>query len=320
MTEKEIKAHFTAVILTLGATQAQDPYFKGTIGHAPFLLKLTSAEPLNYLIKIRTNQPLDMESDWASTLDAPYADAEITTEIENGYIHLWIRKAEALTAQDIHTLLHHCAAHFADLLPISPGYCHTCQDYTSATPTHGATTIGNICEPCLDQHAKAQAEADAALNTSNPKLIPLALAAPIIGGLLWALFWFTYNWSFDALGINRLPRIILILIVGLGSYGIGWPIGLLYHKSGLTKRINSILLATITCLIAAALGEFLTIIHFAYQITQSLTAAIDIAIHSTTTLINTADIIYNAIKIGMTFLIGYAIHTTAKQKTTPLAL
>ncbi|MDA0767158.1 MAG: hypothetical protein O3A87_03525 [Verrucomicrobia bacterium] len=86
MTPEALESQFLSVASLLSAEVGSTNYYRGQVDGTPFLMKLVSADPPAYMIKLRMNEPRNLHSDWPASLSEEHVDANVDCEIEGDYI------------------------------------------------------------------------------------------------------------------------------------------------------------------------------------------------------------------------------------------
>ncbi len=319
---------FLALTRAMGAEAGDNGYFRGILGHAPFLLKMTGAEQPGYFFKFRRKgvarpaafaAPQPLEGAWHEKLAADHAAAEIRCDVEEDYVFLWIDKPQELTADSLAELAPACVRDHAALFPTEADSCIACHRAGSAVLVQANSSIATICPDCLEEKQQSHSKAVEKLNASDDRysfLVPLGLLAGSGG---WALFWGLYDAVFKVAKVDRIqvPTLLLAVVAAFG-FGIGWPMGKILHRAGASKQSSPRSLAIFFVLLITVGGEALSAAYTAYR----YTGRVDFGMMRDLTLpfIIGDNPMYAATKICFAVLLGVGIFEAAKQKEKKLAI
>ena len=320
MAPEELERQFLSVASALGAEPGADSYFRGQVSGTPFLMKVTSAEPPAYMIKLRMVEPHNLESDWPQSLSEDYANANVGCEIEDDYLFIWICDSSSLDAASISSLVRSCIAHHADFLPEAAGHCFDCGESGNAAVIQSGASISSLCAACLDERAEERSSEEARLNKSSSSfafLIPVAIAVSALG---WAIFWWLYDAAFTAADAERIraPQIVILAVVLGVGFSLGWPVGKLLHKSGLVKRISPVALSIGAAALTLVLGEILFASYIVFRAIGSFD--IGLILQNTLPIVFGGNVMYALLKIGFAITFGAAVFQIAKPKEAKLTL
>jgi hypothetical protein len=283
-------------------------------------MKLISADPPAYMIKLRMTEPHNLHSDWPDTLSAQYVNAIVDCEIEGDYIFLWIRDSSTLCPGDIVALVRSCIDHHSSHFPEAAGYCYDCGESGNASVIQSSASITSICKDCLEKRSEARTQEEVRLNESSGALtflIPVAIAVSAFG---WAIFWWLYDAAFTSAHAERVwaPRILVLAVVLGVGFGLGWPVGKLLHRSGLVKRLSPAGLSVAATLAALLLGEILFASHLVFRATGSMD--IGLILQNTLPIAFGGNVMYALLKVGFGITFGAAVFQIAKPKNAKLTL
>lgn len=312
-----IDEQFFAIAAALGAEAGDEEYYRGLLGNAPFLFKIMSVEPPGYLLKFRMMEPRTEPSDWHEKLGAEYAGAGIRCEIEGDYVYLWIDDASQLSADAIAALATACVRDHARYFPPSASYCYDCQEIGAGTLVQSSNMIGLSCEACLARRLREKVAEDQRVNPSGitqSVLLPLALVVSAVG---WGVFWHAYDFMYEMANARFLHLLALVVALAMVVVGgaLGWPVGSLLHRSGLSRRVSPRLLATIVTLFMVAAGE----LSYAGYVVFDFTGRVDPVV----TLRVLPELafgypIYAACKLMVAGALGVVIYEVAKPRAVTL--
>ena len=255
---KETQSNIAALFSELGVEPGADGFYIGTAGCAPFLVKiLEDAYPPIIMFKVRMVDGRDEASDWVSGFGVGYQLAEVSCEIEDGYLFLWIHKPDQLDATGMIELFRRCVDDHAALFQSELDYCHRCRQGVPSRVIQSKGTIGTLCEPCYEQVAELKERIDTVLNRSSPGLAILLPVAVCFAALGWGYFWAGYAVMIDKQdGVLFVPVFVAgVVVVVFGSL-LGWPTGKILHRSGIVKRIPRGLLVFLVAAGTPVAGEY----------------------------------------------------------------
>lgn len=317
--------HFLSLAAAVGAEAGDHGYYRGTLGHAPFLLKMTESDTPGYFFKFRRKglvkqSPLPAgQAAWHEKLPADHAAAEIRCDVEEDYVFLWVDRPLELDAGALTELATACVRDHAGLFPDEEQQCMNCHQSGSAALVQANSSISTICPECLEQKRQNHEVANEKLNASHEHYAFLIPVGVLLGGVCWALFWGGYDAIFKIAKTEsfRVPTMLLVVVAACG-FGIGWPTGKILHRAGASKQSSPLGLAVFFGLLIAGLGEVMYATYTAHR----LTGAVDVNLIRDITLpfILGDNPMYGATKVGFAIMAGLGIYEAAKRKEKKLAI
>lgn len=312
LSHTEVERQFLGVASALGAKPGEEEYHRGLLRNAPFLLKLMSHTPPEYMVKVRMTEPRNLPSDWHDKLPEEYASAKIRCELDGDYLYLWIDDAGQLTEDAIAALVLSCVEAHSQYFPRSEGYCFGCRRTGSVILVQSSSSVATWCERCLVQkHEELHAESQR-LNAFNAPLavfLPLGLFASAVG---WAVFWSVYDWVFRNANADHawVPEIIVMLVVLAVGFGLGWPVGWLLHRSGAAQRLSPVALSVCMAALIVLLGELMHAGYVVFAATGTLDPGTILQV--TPPLALGGNAVYTAYKLVFGLILGCVIYEVAK--------
>lgn len=325
--------HFPAVAKATGAESGDGGFYRGLLGHTPFLLKQTASEPPGYYFKFRKkgrptcltsiaprrSEPLPADSPlpaaWHDSLPEDYAKAGVRCDVEEDYVFLWIDQPLPLAPGAIAFLAQECVREHAALLPDQAALCLTCGSTGEASLVQSNASVATVCPGCLEQTQLAHTATVEKLNRSDATvslLLPLALLG---GGVVWAVFWSAFDMLFSLLQTNRILIpiwIAAVVAVGVG-FGAGWPIGKILHRSGAVKRLSAGALSLFAALAIVAFGELLYALWTVFLVTESFDLSLALRLTLPFSLGDQPTIAFT--KFMFACALGFTVYEVSKLKT-----
>jgi len=320
ISQKELSAQIEAIVKDLNAQYATDGYVKGVLNNAPFLFKVLHDDPTLLLFKFRLASSRTGNSRWHTTFDSRLRALDITCETDEKYLWLWLRKATGVDGALIAQIVRQCVDYHSDYFPATSTHCFICDTTRPVSLVQDEDSIITVCDECMAKASEKRALAEKSLNPTNVLLgtmIPLGLVVSATGG---AVFWFLYELLFEVAGVDVIyvPEIVLGGVVILVAFGLGWPVGKLLLRSGVTKRIPRTIVSTLATIIMVVCGEllFAAIIVFRSIHTLDMPATIQVSLH----LLTNTDFTYLLYKLAFAVFLGAMIYGMLEPKKVKLAL
>jgi hypothetical protein len=318
MNKKEQEAlveHFRRTMELVGAGPGSDNYYRGVLDNAPYLVEIGGTENPVYIFKFRTLEEVEEKDTWVDGLGEEFGGLDLLVNIEGGYLFLFVYKALQMEPEMIVRVARRCVADHARLFPAGPGFCYRCRTAGAGGElAQLGHSVSLICPACLETLGSQIQEEGAKLNPFVPRRLVYLPAALTVSALFWYLLWWGFDSALSAGGGDvQLPMkltCIGALVVGLG---VGWPVGKLLQSSGIGKKVPLWLVAGLTCVLTALLGETLYAIHLGVQMGGVPLSALPFLV----ILMNTgANGFYLMIKAS--FVIGIAVSIYSLMKPKPV--
>ena len=332
--------HFLAVANAMGAEWGDWDFYLGILDRAPFLLRQTASEPPGCYFKFRKKgrlgrpgrvvprpaqparpgPPGTPPAAWQDRLPEAYAKAEVSCEVDDEYVFLWISKPHLLPPEDIATLARECVLEHASVLPDQDRLCLTCGSTGEADLFHSEASVTTICPRCLDQKLETHTAVVEKLNRPTKKrsvLFPLAL---IGGSIAWAVLWNIYENIIQELKAMQLTipsGIVVLLAVALG-FCVGRPIGMILRRPETMKRLQAVALAILAALTIVVIGELLFGVVLVYAITGSMD--VDLVSRATLLFTSGSNPSYARAKFLFACALAVAVYEASKPTTKSLRL
>jgi hypothetical protein len=319
LADDAVQEQFREIINSLNLEPGEDGFFRGMVGKVPMLMKLKSVDSSGYFLKLRMTATQNLKTNWLHQIPKKFAAAKIECEIENSYIFLWIHSS-ILKATTIIEIIKSCIDHHSDFFPQEHNYCFDCGIYGCASLVQSHASISTVCRPCLDIRSHVWRAKEDSLNQSTRMFLALIPFALFVSSIGWAAFWTLYDATFSLLNTNRIlvPRIVeVIILLGFG-FGLGWPVGKIFHKSGAVKYVSPIVLSIAAAFLTLVAGEILYAGNLIYQVTGKID--VFLILSYTLSLALAGSVMEIALKIAFAVMLGIAIFEISKPKKAKLEI
>lgn len=233
--------------------------FFGEYNNVPLSITILDLQPLSVLFKFKTINkkhpivPLPEEFTNLKKLDKANLD------FHGGYA--WISFYD-LTGIGLNALISCVEEIFSELCKIDhltdDKTCFVCsleKETSSVKFLDGE--ICRVCDGCLKEKIDEKDQLEKEANKGNPNFILILVPILIVSVSAWALFWLGLDNLLSSTGSKKVvvPRIVIVIVLGVASLIISYPLGIVVRKSGIFNVFPRLPLVILILLVTVLLGE-----------------------------------------------------------------
>lgn len=311
---------FDSVESLLGASPGDKGYSAGVFENVPLLFKLVEDQPPEYMFKLRKTSRRSGRCLWIEELGEPYSDAEVSGELDDQYLFLWIRNAAVLSPEEIVEFVSLCIEKYGVHFPPAPDYCYVCRKSGEAELRQIGADVSTVCPAYMASRIQERERKEEQLNYTNRAyyaFFPIVIASC---GAAWAGFWALYDAMFDHAQRDTVsvPWFLIVPTYLAVGFGLGWPLGTLMMRTGLTKRFPILRLTIVFSILTILVGEIITTTVLAYKATGGFPI---LGILLNVPLIASGgSVLYSLTKLSFAFAIGFGITKSAESRSARVRL
>lgn len=141
--------------------------------------------------------------------------------------------------------------------------CHYCQREQVQEPSCFDGKVALICQGCLSERVNSPENRPAEATEGAFRLGVLASLAALVGGIEWAVFWFSFiRFRMES---DYVPHLMVLMASVFAGFLVGGTVGLLIQFIQRRGRRLSMALSVISLISAVVLGEVGFIAGFIYR-------------------------------------------------------
>jgi len=135
--------------------------------------------------------------------------------------------------------------------------CHRCHISSVDKPSMDDGTVEFVCDGCKRRAVEEFERTHGATLSSTPRLFLLAGIGALVAAAFWGAGWIAYDELLQVIGSSILPTLVLIVPLGVLSWGMGESVAWLLKRVGNRGPVFAPVLAGGALVAAAAIGDLM---------------------------------------------------------------